>query len=89
MNERNANMLAHLIVEEFRKWNAEDYHFIDGRSASRLADFLASRGVLVPSAMTDDECIDVIEDAASPHEVREKKIPWVREGLGKIAKGER
>jgi hypothetical protein len=71
MNERNVAALAALL---------EEWWCGDGTATEAIARFLASKGVLVPSALTDEDCerefISIPEDA---HEVRA--------ALERIAKG--
>jgi hypothetical protein len=61
-----------------------------GEEAQRdLAETLASAGVLVPSALTDDEAVKIGADAVGniPTELGEIAL-CVREGLERIARGE-
>lgn len=81
MNERNVKALAALIRE------------VDGAhelGAGALAELLASRGVLVPSALTDDEAYEL--GCTSDFTVgRERDLPRtapaVRAELERIARG--
>jgi len=63
----------------------------DGGGLDHLAKFLASRGVLVPSVLTDEECEQVAEDsqAADLLDTSTANYPAkVRAELERIAKGE-
>ncbi|MBA3260619.1 MAG: hypothetical protein H0T68_14275 [Gemmatimonadales bacterium] len=53
-----------------------------------LAEALASRGVLVPSALSEDELVKIGADAAGRVPTDRSEIALcVREGLERIAKG--
>jgi aryl-alcohol dehydrogenase-like predicted oxidoreductase len=76
MNERNRDALAALFERRFR---------LGGTQPSQLvAEWLIERGgVVVPSAMTDEDCADLFfESAGRPpaHEIRAR--------LERIARGE-
>jgi hypothetical protein len=57
--------------------------------AKWLAERLASEGVLVPSALTEDEAVKIGADAAGAVPADRAEIALcVRQGLERIAKGE-
>jgi hypothetical protein len=61
MNERNVEALSHLLTSAWY-----DKHSVTGSStltATEMAERLASHGVLVPSALTDEQQ-DSISDCA-------------------------
>jgi hypothetical protein len=80
MNERNVNALYEILREEYTS---------DTAKCEALAIDLASRGVLVPSALTDAEQTAVVSAARTSWD----GVPAVRMGvlperLERIAKGE-
>jgi hypothetical protein len=95
MNQRNVKALAEAFDAMLNAWFAQDDSGVeqyDGPTTGFAADFFAANGVLVPSALTDEEAstiaYGVIEDLGK----------WLRdveaaraEGIGyleRIAKGE-
>jgi hypothetical protein len=91
MNEKNVEALAALLREwHGGAWLAASAHLPNSSSAEEdercFVEWLASRGVLVPSAL-DDDGIDLAGIRVHPQEYD----PWsqVRRVLEKIAKGER
>jgi hypothetical protein len=79
MNERNVEALANIMYQpEFlAKWSF-------GMTSREVAEHFASRGVLVPSALTATDVIDVIR---APEETNEPVREMTRR-LERIAKGE-
>jgi hypothetical protein len=76
MNERNVEALAALVLGSFDESGHSEMHECPDHRA--VARFLASRGVLVPSALTDEQ--------AARFDVYDHGV--VRTALERIAKGE-
>lgn len=90
MNERNVAALA-LILADFLEYSEKSRAYVESAAAS-----LASRGVLVPSSLTDDE-VERAWYAASDTQLNEKEngvdrtFCWagaMRDDLAAIAKGD-
>ncbi len=87
-NDANIAALAVLMAEQL--WGVEVHP--DSATAAQLrerAEFLASRGVLVPSAITDDEANDASETgfSAVTHEFEYRPAEF-RAALERIARGD-
>ena len=79
MNKHNVAALRDLIDEWRTREGGQD-----------LPEFLASRGVLASSALTDDDGVAIAADASTaPTEERGEIGLWVRQRLEKIARGVR
>jgi hypothetical protein len=79
MNEHNVAALRDLIDE----WRTRE-------GGHDLPEFLASRGVLASSALTDDDGVAIAADAGTaPAEERGEIGLCVRQRLDKIARGVR
>ena len=89
-NERNVTALIQIFIAvgaDFVKQSGQPPDPIT--HAEWLAKRLAAKGVLVPSALTDDEAVRIGADASGnvPSDRTEIAL-CVREGLERIAKGE-
>ena len=96
-NERNVAALEAMLAQaaegqleavppEFRAMIEESVRQTIARVAQRLSD----RGVLVPSVLTEDEAVKIGADATGTTPTDRAEIAHcVREGLERIAKGER
>jgi hypothetical protein len=86
MNEANVMALAGLLAEY------RDEPGDDPARYREAAEWLASRGVLVPSALTDEEVFRVTDlgpvDRMSPDEYTPTGARIVRYELERIAKGD-
>jgi hypothetical protein len=77
MNEHNVAALRDLIDEWRTREGGQD-----------LPEFLAGRGVLASSALTDDDSAAIATEASSaPTEKRGEIGLWVRQRLAQIARG--
>jgi hypothetical protein len=88
-NERNIEALTELLLEALPQPNVAGPALVAG-VAKALAESLASRGVIVPSSLTDDEllaCEVDQESKESPME-RAEVAAAVRERLERVARGE-
>jgi hypothetical protein len=88
-NERNIEALTEVLLEALPQPNVEAPALVAG-VARAIAESLARRGVIVPSALTDDEllaCEVDKESRESPME-RAEVAAAVRERLERIARGE-
>ena len=82
-NERNLHALQ-LLLDDLMLIRSS---FVSAREA---AEWLAARGVLVPSALTDDEAVKIGADAVGNVPTDPAEIALcVRQGLERIARGER
>jgi hypothetical protein len=87
-NERNIEALTELLLEALPQPNVAAPALMAG-VAKALAESLASRGVIVPSSLTDDEllaCEVEQESKESPME-RAEVAAAVRERLERVARG--
>ena len=96
-NERNVAaleaMLAHAaegqleaVPPQFRDMIEESVR----QTIARVAQHLSEQGVLVPSVLTEDEAVKIGADATGTTPTDRAEIALcVREGLERIAKGER
>jgi hypothetical protein len=79
MNEHNVAALRDLIDEWRTREGGQD-----------LPEFLAGRGVLASSALTDDDGVAIAADAgAAPTKDRGEIGLWMRQRLDQIARGVR
>jgi hypothetical protein len=62
-NERNIEALTEVLLESLPQPNVAAPALLAG-VAKALAESLASRGVIVPTALTDDEAVKIGADAA-------------------------
>lgn len=85
MNQRNMDALANLADGYLEQANCGMDCCCD---AMKMAEFLASRGVLVPAALTDEECTGLPFGDACPGQPMEEVPVFVRETLERIARGE-
>ena len=93
MNERNVEALTSLIVECFK----DSYDLHDVPMPRQIGEFLASRGVLVPSALTPEQLghvYDIMEHLITPGDDEKAWKTWdaeeeTRAYLERVAKGEK
>jgi hypothetical protein len=88
-NERNIEALTEVLLEALPQPNVAVPAVLAG-VVKALAESLASRGVNVPTALTDDEllaCVVDQESKESPME-RAEVAAAVRERLERLAKGD-
>ncbi len=83
-NEANVTALRALVMA----CNEEAYYDDRGALLDRLPEFLASQGVLVPSALTDEECLIVkpVIHPANTGDYEGDIVRWIRGSLEVIAK---
>jgi hypothetical protein len=88
-NERNIEALTELLLEALPHPDVAAPALVAG-VAKALAESLASRGVIVPTALTEDEAVRIGADSAGSVPAERSEIALcVRQGLEQIAKGER
>lgn len=82
MNQRNVAALEMLLREHCRAAHCKECDCVES------AQFLASHGALVPSALTDDEAIKIGADAAGVVPIEPAEIALcVRQSLAKVGAG--
>jgi hypothetical protein len=88
-NERNIEALTELLLEALPQPNVAAPALVVG-VARAIAESLTSRGVIVPSSLTDDELLACEVDEASKESPMERAevAAAVRVRLERIAKGE-
>lgn len=84
VNQRNVVAIVSLVLEWERDHIDQDHMTIDG-APYQFSVWLASRGALVPSVLTDEECLRINQAGNGAHTFRP---PDQRVELEKIAKGE-
>jgi hypothetical protein len=83
MNQQNVEALEALLAEHCRVAHGHECECCEG------AAYLASRGVLVPGVLTEDQAVRIGADAAGTLPADPAEIALcVREGLERIARGE-
>jgi hypothetical protein len=87
-NERNIEALTELLLEALPQPNVAAPHLVAG-VAKALAEGLASRGVIVPSSLTDDELLacEVDQEIRDSPIERAEVAAAVRSRLERIARG--
>ena len=95
-NERNVAALEALLTEsaagQLDLVPAPFREMIDDgvrQTIAQVAQYLSDRGVLVPSALTEEEAVRIGADAAGSVPTERSEVALcVREGLERIARGE-
>lgn len=96
MNLRNVTALTALVALASKaRWDIASQRWLptdepQNHSAADLARFLSYSGVLVPAALTDEECESAVLDEALTEEWNEPMPPGpagLRAELERIAKG--
>jgi hypothetical protein len=94
MNQRNVEALTALILAHFEEdmlkapRAAQLYGEAFRKGTPDIARYLAAHGVLVPSALTDEEIGRAISEVTDEWDEFRKQWPTVRAELERIAKGE-
>jgi hypothetical protein len=88
-NERNIEALTELLLEALPQPKVAAPGLVAG-VAKAVAESLASRGVIVPSSLTDDELLACEVDQRSKESPMERAevAAVVRERLERVARGE-
>jgi hypothetical protein len=89
MNERNVEALLRLIRDTINPALSPDDDFVP-ISPRAIAENLAADGVLVPAALTGDECDVVVAESVKVDPYSERPAPdsgRFRAALERIAKG--